>query len=99
MNKHLLVASLLVASLSVNAFAGTQQSAPLKVASASQKLNINTASLKQLDNLPRVGKVIATRILQYRKAHKGFNSVEELSKVKGLSPKRVQSIASLVSVG
>ena len=47
------------------------------------KININTATVKQLKLLPGVGKKTAENIVAYRKQKGGFTAVEELLKVKG----------------
>lgn len=56
------------------------------------KVNINTATLGQLQTLPRIGAKVAQRILDYREAHKGFKSVDELRNVKGLGPKVLENL-------
>ena len=48
------------------------------------KVNINTASVKDLMTLAGVGKKTAEKIVQYREAHGGFKKAEEVRKVKGL---------------
>lgn len=47
-------------------------------------VNLNTATLTQLDALPGVGPVIAQRILDWRAAHGGFATVEQLREVDGI---------------
>ena len=48
-------------------------------------VNINTATLDELCTLPQIGPARAQAILQYREEHGGFDSVEELCEVKGIS--------------
>lgn len=59
-------------------------------------LNVNTAHLEDLTHLPGIGETLAQRILDYRKAHSGFKSVEELRKVKGIGKKRMERLRPLV---
>ncbi len=56
------------------------------------KVNINTATLVQLQTLPRIGAKVAQRILDYRQAHNGFKSIDELRNVKGVGPKVLESL-------
>lgn len=49
------------------------------------KVNINTADVKQLMKLSGVGRSVAERIVQYRDAHGPFKKPEELRKVEGVS--------------
>jgi competence protein ComEA len=67
------------------------QSAPLVI-------NINTATAGELDRLPGVGKVIAKRIVEYRELNKGFKSIEELAKVKGITKSKMEKIRKYVSL-
>ncbi|MFF2841662.1 helix-hairpin-helix domain-containing protein [Paenarthrobacter sp. NPDC057981] len=62
------------------------------------KININTASLEELGTLPRVGPVTARRILDWRKEHGAFTSVDELDAVDGIGPKLMESLKDLVTV-
>jgi competence protein ComEA len=52
---------------------------------AGEKVNINTADVKQLMKLSGVGRSVAERIVQYRDAHGPFKKPEELRKVEGVS--------------
>jgi len=55
-------------------------------------LNLNTATAEQLDTLDGVGPATAQKILDYRKAHNGFGSVDELDQVPGIGPKRLAAL-------
>jgi len=61
-------------------------------------VNLNTATLEQLDTLDGVGPGIAQRILDYREQHGGFRRVEELAEVPGIGAKRLASLTPQVSL-
>ena len=65
---------------------------------AAEKININRASLSELEALPGIGAVYAQRILDYRKQHGFFSSVEELSEVKGIGSSTLDGFRELVTV-
>ena len=60
-------------------------------------LNLNNASLTELDALPGVGPARAAAILQYRQQHGSFASVEELAGVPGLGPAAVARLRGYVA--
>jgi competence protein ComEA len=62
------------------------------------KVNLNTATLAQLDTLPGVGPVLAQRILDHRERHGGFRSVGDLRQVEGFGDARYEQLKELVSV-
>lgn len=62
------------------------------------KTNLNLAGLDELGALPKVGPVLAQRILDWRKEHGPFTSVEELDAVDGVGPKMLETLLPLVSV-
>ncbi|HET6212255.1 MAG TPA: ComEA family DNA-binding protein [Micromonosporaceae bacterium] len=67
-------------------------------AQAGGKLNLNTATLAQLDALPGIGTVLAQRILDYREQHGGFRSVAELQHVDGIGDARFDDLKNRVTV-
>ena len=60
-------------------------------------VNLNTASVAELDALPGVGPVLAQRIVDHRKQGP-FRSVDELDDVPGIGPARAAELAELVTV-
>ncbi|WP_345450577.1 ComEA family DNA-binding protein [Arthrobacter gyeryongensis] len=66
--------------------------------SAGGKVNLNTATAEELDALPKVGPVLAKRIVEWREQHGPFASVEDLDAVDGVGPKMMESLLPLVTV-
>lgn len=67
-------------------------------APAGRLVNINTAGLDELMTLNGIGEAIAGRIIEYREAHGGFGSVDELINVKGIGEKKLEAIRDFVCV-
>jgi competence ComEA-like helix-hairpin-helix protein len=65
----------------------------------SRRLDINQATLGELDKLPGIGPVLAARIVEYRQRKGGFRSVTELRAVSGIGEKRFSAIKDVVTVG
>jgi competence protein ComEA len=61
-------------------------------------VDLNTATLDQLDALPGVGPVLAQRILDWRTEHGRFSSVEELREVNGIGDRRFADLKGRVRV-
>lgn len=63
-----------------------------------RKLNINTASAKELAILPGIGDGIAQKIVDYRNEIGSFTSIEELQNVDGIGQKRFDAISKYITV-
>ena len=61
-------------------------------------LDINRATIRQLDTLPGIGPVTAQRIIDYRTKVGRINSVDELKKISGLGGAKFEEIKSLLRV-
>ena len=68
---------------------------PVKAVS---KVNLNRASADELQTLPGVGPVLAQRMVDWRKAHGRYRTVDELQEVKGIGKKRLEQLRPLVTV-
>ena len=60
-------------------------------------VNINTATLEELQTIKGIGKKKAEAILQYRKEHGAFRTKEDLLQVKGIGKKALEAIESQVT--
>jgi len=65
---------------------------------ASGPININRATLRQLDGLDGIGPVIAGRIIDYRKKNGSFLTIEDLQKVSGIGAAKFAQIKSKVRI-
>ena len=61
-------------------------------------INLNTASVEQLDTLPGVGPVRAAAIVAWRNANGKFTSVDQLGEVDGIGPGRLEKLRPRVRV-
>ncbi len=62
------------------------------VATASVKVDINTADVEELTRIPGIGPKTAEAIVAYRKDVGQFKKVEDLIEVKGIGPKKLETI-------
>lgn len=67
-------------------------------ASAAGPIDLNTATVEQLDTLPGIGPVTAAAIVAWRDANGKFNSVDQLGDVDGIGPARLEKLRNLVRV-
>ena len=63
------------------------------------KININIASQSELTDLPGIGNVLASRIVDYRRQHGDFLRIEDLRNVSGIGEKRYEAIQDKITVG
>ena len=59
-------------------------------------LNINTASIEELQTLPNIGEATAQRIVDYRTQHGNFASIDVLQNVKGIGAKTLEKLRPFV---
>jgi len=96
----LLVAALLCAG-SVHAAPvppGSATTGKAKRSAGTGMLNLNTATLDQLETLSGIGEVLAQRILDYREEHGAFKAVEDLLNVSGIGDKRLADLKPHITV-
>ena len=67
-------------------------------ASASAPINLNTASVAQLETLPGIGRSTAERILEYRQKNGSFKKIEDLMNVRGVGEKSFLKLKPLITV-
>lgn len=60
-------------------------------------IDINKATLGELETLPGIGPVMAARIIAYRDANGPFPSIDSLEEVPGIGPKTLEAILPLVT--
>lgn len=65
---------------------------------ASEVVDLNTASVQQLDALPGVGPVTAAAIVAWRQSNGKFTSVDQLADVEGIGPARLEKLRALIRV-
>ena len=63
-----------------------------------KKINLNTATLEELESLPGIGKELGKRILSYRGSKGRFLSTDELKNVRGIGQKTFEKLRDLISI-
>ena len=90
--------ALLIATAVTAAQEPTRPAAKAPTAAAGSAINLNTATVAQLETLPGVGKATAERILEYRQKNGGFKKVEDLMNVRGIGEKSFLKMKPLIMV-
>ena len=62
------------------------------------KVNINTATKNELDQLPGIGPSIAQRIIDYREENGNFQKIEDVQNVKGIGDAKYEEIKDSITV-
>jgi competence protein ComEA len=92
----MLTGILMAAAPSVRATVEQQSAAPPAVKSGT--IDLNTATLAELESLPGIGRATAERIIEHRQKTGGFKKVEELMNVQGIGEKSFLRLKPLVAV-
>jgi len=75
-----------------------QQAAPDTQAASKPTINLNAATVDQLETLPGIGRKTAERIIEYRTKSGGFKRIEDLMNVKGIGEKSFLKLKPLIAV-
>jgi comEA protein len=67
-------------------------------ASDEARVNLNTATVEQLVELPGVGQAVAARIIAYRETNGRFGKIEEVMNVRGIGEKTFLRLEPLILV-
>lgn len=97
MNVKRIVSLGLALALSFLASAGVAMAAPKQAPAG--KVNINTATVQQLAELPGIGVKLAARIVEYRQKSGGFKAAQELMNVQGVGEKNFARLQPHLTVG
>ena len=63
-----------------------------------KKVNLNTATKAQLENLPGIGTSTAQKIMDYRKEKGKFKTIEEIKEVNGIGESKFEKIKDLIEI-
>ncbi len=86
---------LTLTGLSAYAAEGVAKAAPSKPL-LTGKININSASVEQLEMMPRIGNKTALAIIEYRSQHGPFKKVEDITQVKGIGEKMLEELRDFI---
>ncbi len=93
----ILMILLLIASCGCRS-SNSVESAATNSITSENAININTATLEELQRIPHVGEKVAARIIEHRELNGPFRRVEHLMLIQGISDKRFRKIRPLVRV-
>jgi competence protein ComEA len=89
----------LVLSLASSSFAQSPAAGRPAAAKPAAVVNLNTASVNELETLPGVGAKVAARIVEYRQKNGPFKKIEELMNVQGIGEKSFLKLRGQLTVG
>lgn len=71
---------------------GKEDISEKKDSPAGELIDINSATAKEFERLPRIGPQIAGRIVAYREKNGAFKRIDDITKVKGIGPKTLERL-------
>jgi competence protein ComEA len=78
--------------------AATNGDGPPGAGTTEERVNLNSATVAELETLPGIGPALAERIVAYREQHGPFRTVKDVQKVPGIGPAKFEGLADLVTV-
>jgi competence protein ComEA len=98
--KRLIVMAVMLVAMALAHDARAAQAPPARstAAAPSAQVNLNSATVAQLEGLPGIGAATAQRIIEYRQKNGGFKKVEDLMNIRGIGEKSFLKLKPLVTV-
>ena len=72
--------------------------APIAGKNAERQINLNTASEKELQELPGIGPAMSARIIEYRETNGPFQKIEDIKKVRGIGNAKFEKLKDQVTI-
>ncbi len=96
---RMLAGALIVLAVMIPTGAAAQDRTPKNAAATSSApLNLNVATVAQLEVLPGIGMKVAERIVDYRQKNGGFKKIEDLMNVRGVGEKSFLKLKPMLTV-
>jgi DNA uptake protein ComE-like DNA-binding protein len=86
--------AVLLAGLFIARYMGNADGKVDGIAEGSIRVNLNTATLTELESIPGIGEVLSKQIV----AHRPYRSVDQLLQIRGIGPTSLEGLAPYVKV-